>query len=195
MRELTLPEIPPLPTSVDDCIALYCHRLRDGKTPLPNIAAILSGHMAWPNDQARRDQWMATLKARSIQNPGELLENLTTPALKHVSHEFSLQHAQWPHVADVLQMVVDMSYDTRPGDALRGGPSISKAVDLLENEKDVPTHAPLRSAWGKFRDVAHLITAAAFLAEKGQATGKPHAGTIFNAVWLAPDATLSLASG
>ena len=33
------------------------------------------------------------------------------------------------------------------------------------------------------------------LAEKGQGTGKPHAGTIFNAVWLAPDATLSLAFG
>ena len=166
MRELTLPVIPPLPTSVDDCITLYCHRLRDGKTPLPNIAAVLLGHMAWPNDRARRDHWMVTLEGRSVQNPSELLENITTPALKHVSREFSLRHAQWPHVADVLQMVVDMSNDTEHCDALRGGPSISKAVDLLENEKDVPTHAPLRSAWSKFRDVAHLITAAAFLAEK-----------------------------
>ena len=195
MRELTLPEIPPLPTSVDDCIARYCQRLRDGKTPLPNIGTVLLGHMAWPNDQAPRDQWMETLEARSIQNPRQISVNVTTPALTHLSHEFSLQHAQWPHVADVLQMVVDMSYDTQHGDALRGGASISKAVDLLENEKDVPTHAPLRSAWSKFRDVAHLITAAAFLAEKGQGTGKPHAGTIFNAVWLAPDATLSLAFG
>jgi hypothetical protein len=96
-------------------------------------------------------------------------------------------------VADILQFVVDMAGDARLD--RRGGASISKAVDLLEAEHALPSHAPLRSAWSEFRDVAHLIAAGAFLAKEGQPTGAPYAGSIFTATWLAPDAVLALASG
>lgn len=90
-------------------------------------------------------------------------------------------------------MLVDMSYDKRI--ELRGGPSISKAVDLLEAAKKTPSHTLYRRAWAKFRNVAHLIAASTIIASQAQETGAREAGVIIKVILLAPEAVLALAAG
>ena len=91
-------------------------------------------------------------------------------------------------------MTVDMAYDKRI--ALRRGASVSKAIDLCEIERGLPGHSQLRAAWGKFRDVAHLLVASAYLAHEGLAHPElSDESSILNAVWIAPDVVLALAYG
>jgi hypothetical protein len=59
----------------------------------------------------------------------------------------------------------------------------------------MPGHSQLRKAWSDFRDVAHLITAGAYLAHEGLAKAEAHEHSILRAIWLAPDAVLALAFG
>ena len=68
---------------------------------------------------------------------------------------------KWLEVAEIFQLIVDMAYDDRA--ILRRGPSISKAIDLCELENGLRSHSQLRQSWSEFRDVAHLLTAAAVL--------------------------------
>ena len=58
-----------------------------------------------------------------------------------------------------------------------------------------PGHSQLRKAWSDFRDVAHLMVAGACLAHEGLAKAAAHEPSILNAIWIAPDAVLALASG
>lgn len=60
MRVMRLPEAPPRPSSVEDCLAVYIHRLPEDVVPHPQMTASLLGYMGWPNDQTKRSQWMAT---------------------------------------------------------------------------------------------------------------------------------------
>jgi hypothetical protein len=99
---------------------------------------------------------------------------------------------RWLLVADIFQIIVDMAHDDRI--ALRRGPSISKAIELCEIERTMPGHSQLRKAWSDFRDVAHLITASAYLAHEGLAKAAAHEHSTLKAIWIAPDAVLALAS-
>lgn len=57
-------------------------------------------------------------------------------------------------------------------------------------------HSQLRGAWSEFRDVAHLLTAAAYLAHESIVHGlAAEEASILNSIWLAPDAVLALAYG
>jgi hypothetical protein len=211
MRVMSLPRVPPRPSSIDDCIAMYSYRLQQDVTPHPEIAASLMGYMGWPKDQTKRRQWMATAISqlegpqlvRAIQlapTSGSAafrsfggLGAVTSAAFTALSGELVQESAQWSRAADILQMLVDLSHDDRA--ELRGGPSISKAVDLLELAKKTPGHARFRHAWAKFRDVAHLVAASAFITSKAQDTGAAEAGVIMKVILLAPDAVLALAAG
>jgi hypothetical protein len=73
---------------------------------------------------------------------------------------------------------------------LRKGPSISKAIDLCQLDKNYG-RAQLERFWSQYRDVAHLITAAAFLASRE----KSGLGSIFTAAWISPDAVIGIADG
>lgn len=207
MRTMRLPQVPPIPSSIDDCIALYSHRLRGDFAPHPEIAASLLGYMGWPNDRAKRNRWMATvishiggayLKDAPTKGWGAFqsfggLEAVTSAALEAISRELVEVSIHWCRAADVFQLVVDMSLDDRI--EFRGGPSISKAVELLELPQDTPGHTRFRHAWAHLRDVAHLIAASAFIASEGQKTRIPDSSVIMNATWLAPEAVLPLAAG
>jgi hypothetical protein len=101
---------------------------------------------------------------------------------------------RWLLVADIFQTIVDMAHEDSI--VLRRGSSISKAIDLCELERGLPGHSQLRKAWSDFRDVAHLLTASAYLAHKGLAhSGTADHASILNAIWVAPDAVLALAGG
>jgi hypothetical protein len=119
---------------------------------------------------------------------------IASAALDHLSGEIGQVQRRWLWVADIFQLIVDMAYDERA--VLRGGTSISKAIDLCECEQSLPGHSRLRAAWSEFRDVAHLLAAGAYLAHEGMArAATADEASIIKAIWIAPDAVLAFAYG
>jgi hypothetical protein len=199
MRIMSLTEVPPRPGSLDDCIALLRVRSVDEKVPRPQLSAEILGYMAWPSDSQGRESWIATVTARSNANQtsdthiSSFLEAVSRPALANIAQSIPAFEVEWIRAADVFQLVVDMSQDDRV--ARRGGASVVKASELLETYDFTPSHARFTTAWGHFRDVAHLVTAGAFLARESQSIKKPYSGSVFATAWLAPEALLTLAWG
>jgi hypothetical protein len=118
---------------------------------------------------------------------------LAEPAFDHMATAFTAAQRQWPPVGDVFQRIVDIAHDERA--AARGGASISKAIDLCEQDRGGVGRSQLARLWSRYCDVGHLIAAAAWLAEKRLSPRDPHAGSILMAVCLAPEAVIGLASG
>jgi hypothetical protein len=218
MRVINLPELPAGPDSVEGCIQTYLNRLQADDAPWPHVSVLLTAYMAWPNDEPKRDSFVATYLAQLIQDSaGETsrdssIANVPTsqdriafknfgglgavakPAFDHLSEEIVQLQRRWLLVADIFQLIVDMAYDDRI--TLRRGSSISKAIELCEIERTMPGHSQLRKAWSDFRDVAHLIAASAHLAHAGIANETTaHEASILKAVWIAPDAVLALVAG
>jgi hypothetical protein len=216
MRIMNLQELPVGPSSVEDCVRLYLERFAAGDAPWPHASVLLTAYMAWPNTTSQRDSWAATYLARFISSGNAAAEQETAnesesrekvalrkfgglgavakPAYEQLTEEIVQLQSRWLFVANVFQMIVDMARDERA--VPFGSPSISKAVELCEIEKALPGHSQLRNAWSKFRDVAHLLTAGAFLANEGITKGiAEHEASILKTIWMAPDAVLALAVG
>jgi hypothetical protein len=218
MRVMNLPELPVGPDSVEGYVQAYLNRLQADDARWPQASLLLTAYMAWPNNEPKRNSFVATYLAQVIQNSGGetsrhlsaasaptsqdwiAFENfgglgaVTKPAFDHLSEEIAQLQRRWLLVADIFQFIVDMTYDDRF--TLRRGPSISKAIELCEIERIVPGHSQLRKAWSDFRDVAHLIAASGYLAHKGLADATTaHEASILKAVWIAPDGVLALAAG
>jgi hypothetical protein len=213
MRIMNLPKLPAGPTSVGECVKTYLERLPAGGAPWPHVSTLLTAYISWPNDEQRRDAFVATHLTRlgmaSGAGPNDLLPDspantaaemfggmnaLANVAFDQLSADIEKIQRRWHPVADIFQLVVDMAYDERA--VLRRGSSISKAIDLCECEHGLPGHSQLRSAWSEFRDVAHLLAAGAHLAYQGIAQAcSVEQKTILNAIWTAPDAVIALACG
>jgi hypothetical protein len=98
---------------------------------------------------------------------------------------------RWPRVADVMQMIVDMHHDKRG--PIRGGASISKALDVLQNYKVLPVKSRLSRDWSDFRDVAHLVTATAAIAAAGkERTEQEEAAAVLTPLLYVPEVVLAL---
>jgi hypothetical protein len=213
MRIMNLPNLHTPLSSADECVRAYSERLGADNAPWPHVSVLLTAYLAWPNDEDRRNSFVASCLAR-LGTPSETGTNepavesradinfemfggmnaITSAALDLLSGEISQFQRRWLLVADIFQVIVDTAYDKRA--VLRGGPSISKAIDLCECEHAVPGHSQLRGAWSEFRDVAHLLAASAYLAHQGLArAGAPHEASILKAIWIAPDVVLALAYG
>jgi hypothetical protein len=212
MRIMNLPELSALPNSVDECIEIYLERLRTGDASSPQLSLLLTAYISWPDDEERRNGFIATHLARghrSVENVGngatdcragvslEMfggVDAIANVAFDRLTDEISQIQRKWLLVADIFQSTVDMAHDERA--VLRGGPSISKAIDLCECEQGLPGHSQLRGAWSEFRDVAHVLAASAYLAHEAVTTGiAADGGSVLNAIWIAPDAVLALAHG
>jgi hypothetical protein len=213
MRTMSLPELPGQPPSLDACVKIYLERLPADNALWPDASLLLTAYMAWPDDETRRDGFLATFLAKSkscvagseSEKSAETPERITfekfggvsavaKPAFERLTEEVGQMQRRWLWVADIFQMIVDTAYEDRI--ALRRGSSISKAIDLCEIENGLPGHSQLRKAWSGFRDVAHLIAAGAYLAHRGLAdAGSAPEASILKAVWIAPDAVLALAAG
>jgi hypothetical protein len=204
---MNLPKISVSAQSRDECIQLYLERVAANRVRWPHVSILLSAYLAWPNDEERRNSFVATCLARidlaGAEGPSVDSQELdpfggvgaiAKPAFDQLSNEIAQVDRKWLMVADIFQVIVDMAHDERA--MLRRGPSISKAIDLCELEKVMRGHSQLRGAWSEFRDVAHLVTAAAYLAHESlvRALASEEA-TILNSIWLAPDAVLALAYG
>lgn len=183
MRGMNLPSLPAPPLTLDECLKIYAQQLEHGVMPFPRASQLMVAYLAWPNDRKQRDRWMATTLALFIaerdrtgsaaqpnlqlgdQSAFELFGGLRTVAdvsLVHMTRKLEPIQKRWLHVADILQMVVDIHHEERA--SISGGASISKAQDILLGYSSLPRRATLSKDWSDFRDVSHLITAAAAVA-------------------------------
>jgi hypothetical protein len=209
MRWMNLPELAPVPETIPELVALLAERL-NGSMPFPRLSSMLVAYMAWPEDQSNRDGWMAVLLARLLDASGATLSaseggSRTLAALEMFGGLRALADAaddklldrletaqrHWPHVADVLQYVVDMTHDPRL--QLRGGPSRSKALDLTQQHSSASTRTVFETSWSKFRSVAHVLAASAWLSFDAS-KDKSQPGSIIAAALLAPEAVIRLAA-
>jgi hypothetical protein len=213
---MNLPKLPIRPTSPKECVDLYLQRLPANVFRWPHTSLLLTAYMAWPNARVGFDGFIAAFLAKFFQKFGKVtvvdesaketsaeqsaLERfggvgaIAGPALDYLLGEITQMQPKWLWVADIFQMTVDMAHDDRI--ELRGGSSISKAIELCELESGLPGHSQLRRAWSDFRDVAHLLAASTHLAHKGLAySPTEREASILKAIWTAPDAVLALAAG
>ncbi len=183
MRIMHLPNIPIATRSHEEYVELYWKRLSANRACWPDASILLTAYLAWPNDEERRNSFVATHLVRrrpSDEKTSDAAADaqagvslamfggasaIAKAAFDQLIDEIGQVQRKWLLVADIFQLIVDMAFDERVD--LRRGPSISKAVDLCEVERALPGHSQLREAWSEFRDVAHLLTASANLARDG----------------------------
>jgi hypothetical protein len=203
MRDMNLPPLARPPSDVEGCWTLYLSRL-GGAMPLPEASLLLVAYMAWPNDEEERNRWMATAIAFFVadqvpapwsgQDMFQLFGGLRAVADSSFSpmmEKLVRIQDRWRRVADVMQMVVDLHHDKRG--PIRGGASISKALDVLQNYNALPVKSRLSRDWSDFRDVAHLVAAAAAIAAAGQQrTEQVEAAALLTAVLYVPEVVLAL---
>ena len=202
MRGINLPPLRRPPSDVEGAGTLYLSRI-GGAPPFPEASHLLVAYMAWPNDEQERNRWMATTIAFFVAEqipapwPGQemfpLFGGLRTVAdssFSPIVEKLARIQDRWPRVADVMQKVVDIHYDKRG--PIRGGASISKALDVLQNYNALPVKSRLSQDWSHFRDVAHLVAAAAAIAAAGeQRTEQAEAAALLTPVFYVPEVVLA----
>jgi hypothetical protein len=150
MRTMEIPSFP-RKIKIRDLSNLFRTRLSQKVVMWPEQAIPLLGYMCYPNDPARREALLGTL--RSWPQASEPMPPTVPKGLRRIQHD-------WLRVADILHFYYDLvegDHQTR-----RGGPSIGKSVTLVAtNAKSCGTGAAtLWKNWSTYKDVAHLITAA-----------------------------------
>ena len=144
-------EIPPFPHRIEirDLENFIRRRLSQTVVMWPEQAIALVGYMCWPNDAVARSETLTMLK----NWPNEVDRASVPRRLPRIQHE-------WLRVADIFHKYWDLVAGQHQ--ARRGGPSISKAIDVVyENTESRGTSkASLWHFWETYKDVAHLVTAA-----------------------------------
>ncbi len=205
MRVLNLPALPAAAVSGENWMEVYWERYTASLIPWPRVSASLMAYLAWPNDEERRNSFIATcltlfkLADEAPPNWQELarfggVAAIAKAAFIPLLGEIMRLERKWLEVAEIFQLIVDMAFDDHA--ILRRGPSISKAIDLCELESGLRGHSQLRQSWSEFRDVAHLLAAAAVLDPHSLVPAK-NAGEapILAPILGAPDIVLTLAYG
>jgi hypothetical protein len=202
MRTMHLPKLTVCDT-LDLAVQIYRSRVRGVLSVPLDCSPFLVAYMAWPNDEQKRNSWMATVVGRSWSQQTRAgpafavfggfggLAAITDSMFGSFATELLEIEKMWAPVADVFQRVVDMTDDSRLKS--RGGASISKAVSLCETDRKGRSQAQSYRLWRRFHDVAHLIAAGAILASNAP-DGEP-SRSILSAIWHAPDALVSIAAG
>jgi hypothetical protein len=205
VRALSLPALPAAAVSGEEWEEVYWERYTSGQIFWPRVSVSLIAYLAWPNDEGRRNSFIATcltLFHRALANeappdspelaPFGGLAAIAKAAFIPLLGEITQLERKWLEVAEIFQLIIDMRHDDRA--ILRRGPSISKAIDLCELENGLRGHSQLRQSWSDFRDVAHLLAAAAVLDPYSLVPAKKaEEGSILGPVLLAPDIVLALA--
>jgi hypothetical protein len=218
MRAMERPPLPP-PESVDQWLGLFHHRLDEGVMPFSQVSHRLVAYTAWPNDRKARDQYLATNEGLAVAHlerrlalPATVIsagaqpmnlsgrsaledfggwETVAETALSAVGDRLEKVQGQWPQAADIFHTIVDIANEKRF--EVRGGPSISKAIDLVADARGLPGRSQLTKVWSRFRDVAHVLTAGAYLAGCMVERGEERARSILSAILLVPDVVVVLA--
>jgi hypothetical protein len=207
VRVLNLPALPDAAVTGENWMKVYRERYRANRISWPRASVLLMAYLAWPNDEERRNSFIASCLALF----SEVLANEAPPHSQELAPfggvaaiakaafipllgEITHLDRRWLEVAEIFQLIVDMACDDSA--ILRRGPSISKAIDLCELEKETRGHSQLRQSWSEFRDVAHLLAAAAVLDPYSLVPAKnAEELSILGAIMIAPDIVLALACG
>jgi hypothetical protein len=147
-------EVPPFRQKIEihDLGSLIRTRLSQTVVMWPKQSIPLLGYMCYPNDAEARDRLVQMLRNWPTGQNGKAVP----PKLGRIQHN-------WLRVADVFHRFCDLiEADCKE---LRSGPSIGKAIALVEaSAKSRGTGAAiLWKMWSTYKDVAHLITAAAII--------------------------------
>jgi hypothetical protein len=189
-------EIPPFPRTVEIADLENLLRSRLGNTVViwPDQAIPLLGYMCHPNDETKRDVLVRTFWGWADASEG--VSPVAPDKLRRIQ-------ADWLKVADIFHVYCDLIEGQHQ--ERRGGPSIGKAITLVEaNAKSWGTAAAnLWKLWGTYKDVAHLVTAAALICAEARnifrdrppgSSGLSATQIIpFQMAWLMPDLVLAVA--
>jgi hypothetical protein len=146
-------EIPAFPQKVEitDLDKFYRARLSQTAVFWPQQSISLLGYMCHPNDPEARDALQRTMWSWSGSEAPAIPEGLDRI------------ERDWPRVADIFHLYCDLVEGQHQ--RRRGGPSIGKATTLVEataKSRGTGT-STLWKNWSAYKDVAHLVTAAALI--------------------------------
>jgi len=189
-------EIPPFPRTIEIPDLENLLRIRLGNTTVmwPHQAIPLLGYMCHPNDETARDALVRTLW--SWADASENVPPLAPDELRRIQ-------TNWLRVADIFHVHCDLIGGRHQ--ERRGGPSIGKAITLVEaTTRSWGTGAAnLWKLWGTYKDVAHLVTAATLICAEARnifrdrppgSSGLRATQIIpFQMAWLMPDFVLAVA--
>jgi hypothetical protein len=146
-------EIPGFPQKVEitDLDKFYRARLSETDVMWPEQAISLLGYMCYPNDPEARAALRRTMWSWSGSEAPTIPEGLDRI------------ERDWPRVADIFHRYCDLVEGQHQ--ARRGGPSIGKAITLVAaNAESLGTGtSTLWKNWSAYKNVAHLVTAAALI--------------------------------
>jgi hypothetical protein len=186
-------EIPAFPQKIEitDLDKFYRARLSQTLVFWPQQAIPLLGYMCHPNDPKARDALRRTVWEWS--SGSEDAPPAVPEGLDRIDRD-------WLRVADIFHIYCDLVEGQHQ--ARRGGPSIGKAITLVAaTAKSVGTGtSTLWKNWSAYKDVAHLVTAAALVCADLRAKyhNEPLGPTglsfrSFQMAYLMPDLVLAVA--
>ena len=130
--------------------------------------------MNWPNNEDRRDlftaahslayaspEWHDALKLTGIDDQRIDFRALGQSTLDLLGPKYKVAQERWKNAGDLFLTLVRLDATEDP--RIRGGTSISKAKDLLEDNNGGANHQRSEIDFAEFKDVAHLVTAACYL--------------------------------
>jgi hypothetical protein len=207
MRKMKFTRIPQTPDVLEENVVLLTQR-RDDSLPYPSLSYYLIGYMAWPEEKKKRNWLILTQLAQLISGSGaelttwgraemafetfELLGGfaaLAEAANYRMEEELERAQRRWARAAAVLQFVVDLDHAPM---RLRGGASISKAIDLTQRRETLPTRTVFVNSWSAYRNVAHLLAASVYLSAEANKIRPGHSPLA--AARRAPEAVIRLAA-
>ena len=186
--------IPPFPREIEirDLETFFRIRLSTTVVMWPDQALPLLCYMCFPNDEAARDDLLRTFW--SWQDASG------TPSAPTKLRRIQ---AEWLRVADIFHCyceLVEGQHQKR-----RGGPGIGKAITLVASKTESwgTKPASLWKLWATYKDVAHLVTAAALIRTEARKRSRDWPPGLlglearqilpFQMAWLMPDLVLAVA--
>jgi hypothetical protein len=211
MRYLDLSEFKPkaVPTPFSQVGEVLLRNRYRRHWPHPQFSVRLYATMLWPNVQ-RRSQFLDAFTARygraeqstsnGLQDDGSLLiagrrimlRELGSQILDHLDDDLEAAQMGLRNTGDIMLTLARL--DANPYSVIRGGPSISKAKEVIEASKGGPNRQRLEADWSKYRDVAHLAAATSFLSSIGvKQSGNSCPITLLTPVFADPGTLLCIA--
>lgn len=149
----------PRPIKISDFEHLVRTRIREERIEWPEQAFSLIGYMAWPNDPENR--------AKSVRKVQDWQHGS-----KAIPKRLLTIQRQWLRVGDIFQF--HRALTAGGHQQRRGGPSVGKGIELAHvlTKSRGARKSNLWRSWTSYRDVAHLVAAAAMIGFHAQLWAK-----------------------
>jgi hypothetical protein len=187
MRVMDIPKFPKI-EEFGDLGALLQDRLTRNEAKFSEQSIGLISYMAWPNDEIARRRWVEVQSGASFRElqgdhvgdtngvDSEISDHphwaLSARDDRPFLSKLKLIQKHWLRIADILHLHYDMSQGGHQKH--RGGPSLSKAIDLVATNAEVKGtgRSKLWQIWEDYKDVAHLVLAAILVSDEANRLGR-----------------------